>query len=130
MKLAKIFSELRPCPHVEYFTLGYGATRLPVKGVGTIHIKVDKYILKLINIPYVPYLEESLFRIKRHMRIQGCSQHADDEYNLAFTTFVITENVDVEITFTRTLPNNLTLMRSKQSLRIFPILTKDIMSII
>eukprot|EP00957_Ditylum_brightwellii_P146647 11163400-Ditylum_brightwellii.AAC.1 len=33
------------------------------------------------------------------MRIQGCSQHADTEYTLAFPTFAITANVFNEITF-------------------------------
>ena len=39
------------------------------------------------------------------MKIQGCSQHADVQYILAFPTFVITATVDDEITFTSALPN-------------------------
>eukprot|EP00957_Ditylum_brightwellii_P182324 13890087-Ditylum_brightwellii.AAC.1 len=82
------FTTLQQSP-VDYFTLGDRKTRLPCKGVGTVQIQISKYVLRLINILFVPDLDCSLYSIKRHMRLPGYSQHADDDYTLAFPTFLI-----------------------------------------
>eukprot|EP00957_Ditylum_brightwellii_P108527 8277693-Ditylum_brightwellii.AAC.1 len=55
--------------------------------------------MRLVNALYVPALDAPLFSIKRHVCIQGCSQHADMEHTLAFPTFTITADVFNEITF-------------------------------
>eukprot|EP00957_Ditylum_brightwellii_P196463 14969392-Ditylum_brightwellii.AAC.1 len=82
------FTTLQQSP-VDYVTLGDGKTRLPCKGIGTVQILIDKYVLQLINVLFVPDLDCSLYSIKRHMCLPGCSQHADDNYTQAFPTFLI-----------------------------------------
>eukprot|EP00957_Ditylum_brightwellii_P138699 10572412-Ditylum_brightwellii.AAC.1 len=97
------FTDLTECNRNKYVTFEDGATRLPIKGKGTIQIKVNQYNIKLINVLYVFGLESSLFGIKRHMCIQGCSQHADQDYILVFPTFTFIADIKHKITFQSTI---------------------------
>eukprot|EP00957_Ditylum_brightwellii_P132255 10084682-Ditylum_brightwellii.AAC.1 len=52
----KYFMDLKERKGKEYVTLGDGTTTLPIKGIETVHIKVNQYAIKLINILYIPGL--------------------------------------------------------------------------
>eukprot|EP00957_Ditylum_brightwellii_P142538 10859564-Ditylum_brightwellii.AAC.1 len=87
----KLFTNFDAINKGQYVTLRNGDTKIPIKGIE--------------NVLYVPDLEAPLFSIKCHMSIQGCSQHVDEEYILAFYTFTITADVLNEITFNLVSPS-------------------------
>ena len=90
-------------------TLGDGTTTSPIKGKGTIAYQVQHHIVHLHNVLYVPNLNVSLYSIKQHMKVQGCSEHSEaNTCTIAYPTFTIKASTKHEIEFIATIPSDTT----------------------
>ena len=88
-------------------TLGDGNTTSPIKGKGTIAYEVQKNIIHLHDVLYVPSLNVNLYSVKQHMKVQGCSEHSEaNKCTLAYPTFTITATTSHEIEFVVSLPSS------------------------
>ena len=69
--------------------------RIPVKGVGSIKLKVNGYILQLHNVYYIPDLQYCLYLMKQHQLYLNCSCLFDnDAATLSFPHFNVNTNED------------------------------------
>ena len=72
--------------------------RIHIKGIGSIHLKINGYIIKLHDVFYVPDLQYSLYLIKQHKRYQNCScLFYNDAATLSFPNFNINIHDDHDI---------------------------------
>ena len=77
-----------------------GETILHITGIGAILIKVYIYTIEIENLLYVPQLDETLFSITEHIKINNCSFIGNDsKYILSFLNFSILVMIINEVFF-------------------------------
>ena len=82
----------------QHVTLADGTSNAKIKGIGTITFQLDKQVVTLHNVLYVPSLSHSLFSIKQHCLQQGNYFHTEEGLaTLAFSTFIHTVPIKEEI---------------------------------
>jgi hypothetical protein len=69
--------------------LGDGKTTLPIKGIGTIKLRIADNILSIDNVRYVPGLSESIYSLFLHIRTpnHGINSSFEDGLHIIFPEF-------------------------------------------
>ena len=67
--------------------------KIPMKGIGSIQLNINGYILQIHNVFYVPALQYCLYSVKQHRRYNQCSCiFNNDAATLSFPKFTVNIN--------------------------------------